>query len=342
MARAAEVAEPQQLTRVCPNSIEKHQTMPATVHRRLLPHGVMRFSGLVAKRWPVVGGVLVFAALGGLLWWAPWGSREPVYEDRPVSYWISHPRSILAEPPPSLQNDSNAVPYLVEALKRDSWIGAAVYRKQVWPRLPKGMQQHLPTPANRAGVRETAAAYLRKMGPLAEPAIPALIRALKEDEEPHVRMNAVAALGTIGKASGIVIKALTETWLGTNRNMGEQAHRALSQLGRGAQLAAYIQGSKEGRPEQRIVAATALGRIGEGSGAAVAALTAALKDEDWHVRQCAAIALGQTAGENSIAAAAVTEALRDTNRVVRIEATNALLRLDPEAAAKAGIKPPSP
>ena len=301
----------------------------------------VRIGGLMAKRWRVVCGALLVAAAGALLWWSPWEPREPVYEDRPVSYWISHPRSIL-EPPPSLQGDSNAVPFLVEALKRDSWIGAAIYRKQVWPRLPKGMQQHLPAPANRVDARETAVNYLRRMGPLAEPAIPALIRALKEDEEPHVRMNAVAALGSTGKASGIVIKALTETWLGTNRNMGEQAHRALSQLGREAQLAAYIQGSKEGRREKRILAATILGRIGEGSGAAVAALTEALKDEDWLVRQSAAVALGQIAGENSVAVAAVTEALRDTNRVVRIEATNALMQIDPEAAAKAGVKGPPP
>ena len=43
----------------------------------------MKTGGLIAKRWPVVGGFLLVAALGGLLWWSPWEARErpePVYE----------------------------------------------------------------------------------------------------------------------------------------------------------------------------------------------------------------------------------------------------------------------
>jgi HEAT repeat protein len=61
-----------------------------------------------------------------------------------------------------------------------------------------------------------------------------------------------------------------------------------------------------------------------------------------NIRIEVAVALGESGKDAKPAIPAVTALLRDTNPIIRNLATNALLKLDPEAAAKAGIKVPSP
>ena len=226
----------------------------------------VRFGRLIAKRWPVVGGVLVVAAV----WWSTWQALRPGPRKRaleafpapsererrpswlinsavyPVAGSLAGDSNAVPYLNMALNGDSNSVPFLIKALKRDEWIGAAFYRKQVWPRLPSAIQKHLShlrphNPDNRL----RAAELLGQMGPMAKPAAPALLRMLKEDEK--------SAVG--------------------------------------------------------VYAAWALGRIGRGDIVVTAALAEALKDKRYLVRQAA---------------------------------TNALLRIDPEAAAKAGIKGPEP
>jgi hypothetical protein len=222
----------------------------------IMPSGSMecvRFCGLIAKRWPVVGGVLLVVALGWAVWQALRQPREPVYDGHPISYWLGRMRLQLDTAGPELNvsvfrqvvSDSNSVPFLVKALKTDSWVGAAYYRKWLWPKLPPAIKSHLPPPADNVSTRQTAAILLADLGTMAKPSVPALIRALKEDDNPNVRWTAAAALGNLGK------------------------------------------------------------------------------------------------GDKS-AKAAVTEALNDKYRWVRFAATNALLKIDPEAAAKAEVKMPSP
>ena len=169
------------------------------------------------RRYVVVG-LLLVAAVG----WAGWqavrrGAPEPVYQGKPLSYWLTN----YASPPRSLMSDSNAVPFLIRALRRDSWIGAAVYRKQVWPNLPPSMRRHLPAPADNAQVRYDAVVWLQMIEhsgaesepgaerPTAKPALPHLIRALKEDDNVSVRFQVAGALGDIGKGDSIVVPALT-------------------------------------------------------------------------------------------------------------------------------------
>jgi HEAT repeat protein len=118
----------------------------------------------------------------------------------------------------------------------------------------------------------------------------------------------------------------------------------------------------------RAQVAWALGGVGKGSRTAVAALTAALKQREFSVRYYAAralfridreaaaaqktgdvpnirievaVALGEFGKDATPAIPALTALLRDTNPVIRNLATNALLKLDLKAAAKAGLKEPS-
>jgi HEAT repeat protein len=338
----------------------------------------MRAGELLAKRLPLLVGVLLVAALGGLVCWMAAQPRrtEPVYGGKPLSYWLARP---LAQSPPDVwysqaKRDSDAVPFLIRALRIDSWVGAAYYRKWLWPKLPTSIQKHLPTPSiGNSRARCNAATLLCDMGPMAKPAIPALIRALKEAEDASgtVRVTAASALGEFGAGDKTAIAALTEAfgdakYPGGVRSAAADALRridpdrvvkALREDGNSfvRLLAASALGSARGKVDQTIMAALtdalkdrsasvramsahSLGRVGEADAACITALIAALKDEDPMLRRQTAESLGKLGKGYPAAVAALTEALMDTDRPVRQSAANALLDLDPDAAAKAGVR----
>jgi HEAT repeat protein len=218
------------------------------------------------NRLYLVLGILLVAALG-VLWWAPWEPREPVYEGKTVSYWIRHPHgtpsplalpvngpillyfrigrpqvnpslpqfSLAGEfdesiPPPGLLNDSNAVPFLIRALKGNMWVGQKCYGRWVWPKLPSSVQRYLPPPDN-IFAREQAAVFLGRMGPIAKPAIPALVRVLREDDALMVREYAAFALGELGKGDTTAIAALTKALNDEGATLRVSATNALKRLG---------------------------------------------------------------------------------------------------------------
>jgi hypothetical protein len=193
------------------------------------------------NRLYLVLGILLVAAVVGLLWWSPWEARqvpEPVYDGKPISYWLSTTGMMwfsgdigvgTVVPPEFLVNGSNSVPFFTKALKRDSWIGAAVYRKQVWPKLPPSIKSHLPPPGGNVYARQNAVLLLGLMGPMAKPAIPSLIRALREDEDRGVRNNAAWALGQPGKGDKSAIAALTAALNDKDAYVRRMATNALRQ-----------------------------------------------------------------------------------------------------------------
>ena len=222
------------------------------------------------NRLYLILGALLLAAVG----WAAWQAlrplpREPVYDEKPLSYWLTNgsgntifsgrltPAETEEPPfsmreryshywPQSLIADPNAVPLLIKALKRDGWILAAYYRKRVWPTLPAAIKHNLPPPPDNLEIRRGAANVLLRMGPMAKPAVPTLIRAFKEEDDAYTKLMEAETLRRLGGAG------------------------------------------------------------------------------------------------NSAFIAEMTEALKDNNRDVRWHATNYLWRLDPEAAARAGVKKPPP
>ena len=98
------------------------------------------------------------------------------------------------------------------------------------------------------GVRGAAVNWLRRIGPLAKAAVPALTKVVKDDEDEDIRRSAADALG----------------------NMGADAKPAVP---------AIIELLKDGKADSitHAVAAEALGRIGPGAKSAVPALVASLK-----------------------------------------------------------------
>jgi hypothetical protein len=138
-------------------------------------------------------------------------SPEPVYEGHTISYWLSNSEAFFSGGtglPQALLNDSNAVPVLVEALKRDSRLGA-------------------PPPGDNLVIRYRAAIALGAMRQVAKPAIPALVQALKEEESLSVRGAEAEALGHIGKgdsnAAALLVKALKD-----KNAVVRQGHRVCS------------------------------------------------------------------------------------------------------------------
>jgi hypothetical protein len=181
----------------------------------------------------LVCGVLLFAAVAAVWVWSPWEARraEPVYEGKPISYWLAPPvgGDGVIFPPKGMVTDSNAVPFLVEALNRQSTPFEKAYAS-VWPRLSVSLRRRLGQPANPSHGRVVAATTLGSMGALAQPVIPALVRALN-DRYPAVRGAAASALGELGREDETVVTALRAALSDNSEEVRCYAARSLAQLG---------------------------------------------------------------------------------------------------------------
>ena len=169
------------------------------------------------KRWggwvSVVVLVVVLAASFLFGWWQP----EPLYQDQPVSYWISQ----LASQTSGWQGpvfdgsamkafsrtDREAIPFLMATLKaRSGW--ADFVPERFWGVLPwklgaRSRFQRLA--ADQA--RFMAVASLSQMGASAREAVPIVIDVLT-DRQAHMRWQAAGALGNIGRAARQAVPAL--------------------------------------------------------------------------------------------------------------------------------------
>jgi HEAT repeat protein len=163
-----------------------------------------------SKRLRIALAILTFAGLG-LLVLRP---LEPRYGGKPISYWIDRSGLIgeaTDEPVfdwmrfPKL--DSNAVPFLAQALRRGDERSGPAYRN-LWRRSPFWLQGLLPRSLQGSYVRLYAVIELVNLGKDAKPAIPALVRALKGNGDPNVREYAALALGRIDTQNKIVREAL--------------------------------------------------------------------------------------------------------------------------------------
>ena len=161
------------------------------------------------KKRSILLAVLLVTILGGLAWVAL-QSGEPVYRGKPISRWINEVGVFANPPAPALPLlDSNAVPFLVEALDRQDGQLRRVYLR-IWNKLPSRVQNRLPQPVPGWAIRANAAALLGTIGTNATPAIPALIRALKTDNVDLVRAFSAKSLAQIHKGDKLVMEALAE------------------------------------------------------------------------------------------------------------------------------------
>ncbi len=113
---------------------------------------------------------------------------------------------------------------------------------------------------------------------------------------------------------------------------------AIMAVGCGHSSDDWIRQLKDADVVKRREAIRELASMSSEAGRVVLALSEALSDENSYVRHDAALALGKFGAEARPATPALLAARKDKELSVRKAAAESLKRIDPEAAAKAGVK----
>lgn len=131
--------------------------------------------------------------------------------------------------------------------------------------------------------RRVAARKLGQIGDEAKPAIPALVKALKTDDDSYVRRFAAEALGSFGPAKGVV-SALTAALEDKQSRVVQAAATSLGKMGKeGVQPLVDIVGNKKLTAATRRRAIVALGKLGPLAKDGVPNLMETMKENDLRI-----------------------------------------------------------
>jgi hypothetical protein len=294
----------------------------------------------------LVCGVLLVAAAGGLLWWSPWVPREPVFQGKPISYWVGDGFTWTSGPPDwkaIREIEGDAIPCLIRRVNaRPSPLDRSytyLYLKLV-PHLPTGLTSLLPHPhtdANFNQRRFTALMLLALIGDTqranddrGEPsrktpisvAIPSIRTALG-DTNGGLQIYAALAAGYIGPPAAAATADLTNlAWSSGATRTVQAAVEALGQIGpaasNAAPLLAQILNDVKCFPGVRRAAVVSIAQIGRTPEEAVPGLAACLTNppaserlswRDRRVAAYAALALWNRDPKNAELRAAVAAAV---------------------------------
>jgi len=195
-----------------------------------------------------------------------------------------------------------AVPALMNALDHD-WISSRYLSVQALGEIGADAREAVPALVKALGdddegVRADAASALRKTKAGKE-VIPALLNALRDDDE-RVRRYVTIALECIGPGEQEVITALIGALGDGAWPVRGVAAQQLGEIGPGAKraLPSLLRALRDGVERVRTLSAQALERIAPDGKEAVAALVKALEEEDEHSYDAAARALGNIAPDS--------------------------------------------
>jgi len=180
------------------------------------------------------------------------------------------------------------------------------------------------------------------LGPIAKPAVPALIDLLKH-QDAKIRATAALDLMWIGPEAQEAVPALVNCLDDQDMCVRFSATRCLRDIHMRPDLAvpALIRSLNASKvPKTETIAA--LLQFGPQAKAATPSICRSLQDRDWQARCAAIYALERIEADPASVIPALIAALNDANPVVRSSLTNALLRLDPVAAASAGVNTNAP
>ncbi len=234
----------------------------------------------------------------------------------------------------------------------------------------RGLERALDDEA--AAVRAAAAEGLGRWGPGAGSALPLLTTKKLSDRDTGVRVAAARSLWLIDDEGDQVVPVLIDAL--NDRSVGWQAPFVLGEIGpqaRGA-IPALVEALKRERVPHplrappsvalalgligpaavpdliatlhddkasvRTGAAIALGFIGLPAKDAVPTLITLLKDKELEVREASALSLGAIGTETKEIIPALKELIRDEDIFVSNAAAAALRKIDPAAAAEAGLE----
>lgn len=201
--------------------------------------------------------------------------------------------------------------------------------------LLRGLQEALP--ALEAGIgdpessaRVAAIDVLEQLGPAAAPAVPALIRAL-EDQNLFVRWSASRTLSKVGpKNAAPAVPALARLLEDPDYDVCLATAVTLERLGplSAGALPELRRVILSGDEDLRVATIRTVEAIGPEAKSAIPTLiTALLKDPEFRVRQLAADAIGKFGPTASEAIPALQQALKDENSSVRRSASEALIQV---------------
>jgi len=278
------------------------------------------------KRRPIILALALVSAVAVVFIAWPRGPKEPVYEGKPLSYWLP---DLGVDSSPSERERSrkaicalgtNSLPWLMAEFTRPrrKWVVAFHRWQDKLTRSPSRRFEHETHVWRFAGA-------LHLLGPALEPALPELSRYLD-----HQDLSWSAAVAMSG-AGELALPYFTQQMNSTNLNRQQAALGGLCKLAQHSEAAVppLARALQSTNSWTRVYAADMLGRVSLRPDIMVPALTAALSDPHPDVQTFAADALGNLGP----AAMSAIPALRQfwTNATVfpRQHASNALYKIDP-------------
>ena len=264
---------------------------------------------------------VVLVILAGVITWQALRlrEREPVYQGKGLRTWLSEARyesnwEARGRAEAAIRHvGTNAIPTLLEMLRqKDSplasklvpWWGRHIAPMQPLPsfiRFPHWYR-------NNAQIQNSEAERgFEILGTNAQQTVTALMEVYEQNISHSTQDYAGGALSAIAVAAPSTVPSFLRWAASTNQSVRVLAVSVLSQ----------------GRHEPSLV---------------VPALSKCLSDTNNVVRTLAAQGLGCYGAEARQAVPVLVPLLNDPYRFARVAATNALKKIDPEAAAKAGVK----
>jgi HEAT repeat protein len=211
---------------------------------------------------------------------------------------------------------------------------------------------------NDEQIRKVATEALGRFGPMAKPAIPALVEvfavdalrgigpdalpalvALLKDPDVHKRQEVIRVLCDMNPEDSKTVTALVPALLAALRDPDAQVRRetasriGFSLLAPETTVPALLGTLKDDNPDVRRAAAEALVKMGARAGKFVPALVEALRSADEEVRSAAAQVLGQIGPEAEAAVPELLVLLKKGKDRERMEAAQALASIGPPARA---------
>ncbi len=259
------------------------------------------------KRVQIALAVLLFATVAGIAWPR---EREPIYEGKPLSVWLqgydSAKNQVAWQKTDEAlrQIGTSAIPTLLVMLRRSD---SAPWKRKF---LDLAYKQHWIKFNHIIAWRQNwwAANAFAALGADASAAVPDLINLYETPVSSPSQRYTAMALGKIGPAAKMAIPSLLRT----------------------------VSTSTE--EEVRASAVFALGGIHAEPERVVSVLIKCLGDPSIEVRSEAAEGLGNFGENAKPAVPALVVLLQSPNQDVMNRAKAALLRIDAEAAARAGVK----
>ena len=249
----------------------------------------------------------------GLLAWAGWRALhdQPYYRGKPLQAWLqqygdavyAHEKQGRQDAEAALRHiGTNALPtLLVWISKRDSALEKALRAHLRWS---ESTWDKIPFLGGASRSRGRAIQACGVLGPIAKPMVPSLANLLR-DTDWRVRACVMCALAQIGPAAEDAVPALLQSL---------------------------------GDPTLDHVAFGALPAIGAKPEAIMPTVIRILSSTNSHQQMSAVWLLAEYGTNAKVAGPNLVRFLNDRDPSLRYMATNALLKIVPEAAAEAGIR----